>query len=228
MQVTPISCLADNYAYIISDESFKTVGVIDPSEAEPIISYLDKKKIKLSYILNTHHHFDHIGGNDKLKKKYNAKVIGFEGDKHRIPGIDITVKNNDQWIFGNSSVKILHIPGHTLGHICFFFQKEKVTESIKTGHFALKNLIPNYQENWIKGLPHLSISYRLPPFEKASNILFGKSTANDLQSLDETTFLSVFEGVPTAKIKIKFNYIACKLNIISIIYFPPVALLFLH
>ena len=126
MQVTPISCLADNYAYIISDESFKTVGVIDPSEAEPIISYLDKKKIKLSYILNTHHHFDHIGGNDKLKKKYNAKVIGFEGDKHRIPGIDITVKNNDQWIFGNSSVKILHIPGHTLGHICFFFQKEKI------------------------------------------------------------------------------------------------------
>ena len=68
MQVTPISCLADNYAYIISDESFKTVGVIDPSEAEPIISYLDKKKIKLSYILNTHHHFDHIGGNIELKK----------------------------------------------------------------------------------------------------------------------------------------------------------------
>ena len=53
-------------------------------------------------------------------------MIGFEGDKHRIPGIDITVKNNDQWIFGNSLVKILHIPGHTLGHICFFFQKEKI------------------------------------------------------------------------------------------------------
>ena len=126
MQVTPISCLADNYAYIISDESFKTVGVIDPSEAEPIISYLDKKKIKLSYILNTHHHFDHIGGNDKLKKKYNAKVIGFEGDKHRIPGIDITLKDNEKWTFGNSLIKIIHIPGHTLGHICFFFENEKI------------------------------------------------------------------------------------------------------
>jgi len=126
MEIIPISCLTDNYAYIICDNSSKTVGVIDPSEAQPVISLLEKKNIKLNYILNTHHHFDHIGGNDELKKKYNAKVLGFIGDKHRIPGIDITIKDNEQWIFGNSSVKILHIPGHTLGHICFFFEKEKI------------------------------------------------------------------------------------------------------
>jgi len=126
MQIIPISCLTDNYAYIICEDNFKTVGVVDPSEAQPIISFLEKKNIKLNYILNTHHHFDHIGGNAELKKKYNAKVLGFEGDKHRIPGIDITIKNNEQWIFGNSPVKILHIPGHTLGHICFFFEKEKI------------------------------------------------------------------------------------------------------
>jgi len=126
MQVYPISCLADNYAYIISDNNSQTVGVIDPSEASPIISFLNKKKLKLNYILNTHHHFDHIGGNDELKKLYNAKVVGFVGDKHRIPGIDITLKDNEKWIFGNSLVKVLHIPGHTLGHICFFFEKEKI------------------------------------------------------------------------------------------------------
>ena len=126
MQITPLPCLIDNYAYIIFDYNTKTTGVVDPSVAKPIVSFLEKENLKLNYILNTHHHFDHIGGNLELKKKYNAKVIGFDGDKNRIPGIDITVKNNQNWIFGNSNVKIIHIPGHTLGHICFFFEKEKI------------------------------------------------------------------------------------------------------
>ena len=126
MQVTPISCLVDNYAYIIINNSSKTVGVIDPSEAGPIDIFLKQKNLKLNYILNTHHHHDHIGGNIELKKKYNAKIVGFANDKHRIPGIDIKLKNNDCWNFGNSSVKILHIPGHTSGHICFFFENEKI------------------------------------------------------------------------------------------------------
>jgi hydroxyacylglutathione hydrolase len=126
MQITPIRCLADNYAYILKDEISKMVGVIDPSEALPIVSFLKKKKLKLNYIFNTHHHFDHVGGNIELKKLYKAKVIGFEGDKHRIPSIDITLKDNDKWSFGNSTVKIMHIPGHTLGHICFYFEKEKI------------------------------------------------------------------------------------------------------
>jgi len=126
MQITHIPCLGDNYAYIINDKNSGTVGVVDPSEAQPVIFFLNKNKLKLNYILNTHHHFDHIGGNIELKKLYDAKVVGFEGDKHRIPGINITLSNNQKWMFGNSIVKILHIPGHTLGHICFFFEKEKL------------------------------------------------------------------------------------------------------
>ena len=126
MQVTPIKCLTDNYAYIINDNNSKIVGVVDPSEATPVVTFLKKKNLKLNYILNTHHHFDHIGGNLELKKIYNAKIVGFFNDKHRIPGIDITLKDNEKWNFGNASVRILHIPGHTLGHICFFFEKEKI------------------------------------------------------------------------------------------------------
>ena len=63
MLIEPIPCLTDNYAYIIYDDISKIASVVDPSEAKPIISFLKKKQIKLNYILNTHHHFDHIGGN---------------------------------------------------------------------------------------------------------------------------------------------------------------------
>ena len=126
MKITPIPCLNDNYAYVVEDSNSKIIGVVDPSEAAPIISFLKKKNLKLNYILNTHHHFDHVDGNNELKKLYNAKVIGFFGDKHRIPGIDITLKDNEKWHFSDSPVKIFHIPGHTLGHICFFFEEKKI------------------------------------------------------------------------------------------------------
>ena len=74
MQVTPIPCLADNYAYIINDVNSKKVSVIDPSEALPVIAFLEKQNLKLNYILNTHHHFDHIGGNIELKKNIMPKL----------------------------------------------------------------------------------------------------------------------------------------------------------
>ena len=101
MQVIPIPCLSDNYAYVIKNDNSKLVGVVDPSEVLPIVNFLKKENLKLNYILNTHHHFDHVGGNIELKKIYNAKIVGFVDDKHRIPGIDITVKDNEKWIFGS-------------------------------------------------------------------------------------------------------------------------------
>jgi len=99
--------------------------VVDPSEAKPIINFLKNKKIKLKYILNTHHHFDHVGGNFELKKKYNCEVVGFKDDKERIPEIDIFLENNQNWKRDAFEAKIYHIPGHTTGHIAFHFFKEK-------------------------------------------------------------------------------------------------------
>ena len=69
MKVEIISCLQDNYSYLIIDETNNLACVVDPSEARPIIDYLKNKNINLKYILNTHHHFDHVGGNEELKKK---------------------------------------------------------------------------------------------------------------------------------------------------------------
>ena len=130
MKIKIIPCLQDNYSYLIIYEKKNTACVVDPSEADPIIKILEKDKIKLECILNTHHHYDHVGGNQKLKKKYGARVFGFEGDKERIPGIDVLLNDQEIWKYENFVAKIIHIPGHTLGHICFYFYKE---QSIFTG-----------------------------------------------------------------------------------------------
>ena len=97
MKIKIIPCLKDNYSYLIIDQSKNNACVIDPSESEPIIKYLDKNKINLKFILNTHHHYDHVGGNNLLKKKYNAKVVGYKKDKKRIPDVDILVEDKQIW-----------------------------------------------------------------------------------------------------------------------------------
>ena len=125
MKIELIKCLKDNYSYLIIDEIKKIACVVDPSEAGPIINFIENKKISLKYILNTHHHYDHVGGNAELKKKYNSKIVGFEGDKDRIPEIDIFVQNNQIWKEDSFETKIYHLPGHTSGHIAFHFFKEK-------------------------------------------------------------------------------------------------------
>jgi hydroxyacylglutathione hydrolase len=130
MKIQIIPCLQDNYSYLIIDEESNIACVVDPSEADPVIEYLEDTQIKLKFILNTHHHYDHVGGNQKLKEKYGASVVGYEGDKERIPGIDILVNDQETWIYKNFEAKIIHVPGHTLGHICFYFHKD---ESVFTG-----------------------------------------------------------------------------------------------
>ena len=80
MRIEIIPCLKDNYSYLIIDESNNTACVIDPSEAEPVINFIEKENITLKYILNTHHHFDHIGGNIDLKNRYNSIVVGYKDD----------------------------------------------------------------------------------------------------------------------------------------------------
>ena len=126
MKVEIIPCLKDNYSYLLIDEINNTSCIIDPGEATPIVKFLNKNNIKLDFILNTHHHYDHVGGNKELKEMYGAKVVGYIDDKKRIPEIDITVKDKQIWKEKKFEAKIFHIPGHTRGHICFYFFNEKI------------------------------------------------------------------------------------------------------
>ena len=129
MEVEIISCLKDNYSYLVIDKGNNSACIVDPSESEPIIEIIKKKKVNLKFILNTHHHYDHVGGNEILKKKFGAKIIAFKDDKNRIPFVDILLEDNEIWKNLNFEFKVFHIPGHTSGHICFYFYKDNIVFS---------------------------------------------------------------------------------------------------
>ncbi|KAI3738376.1 hypothetical protein L2E82_28405 [Cichorium intybus] len=89
------------------------VGVVDPSESIPIIDALSKNNRNLNYILNTHHHLLHTGGNMDFEARYGAKVIGSNIDRDRIPGIDISFNDGDTWMFAGHDVHVIATPGQT-------------------------------------------------------------------------------------------------------------------
>ncbi len=126
LDIKIISCLDDNYSYLLCDKDANTVAIIDPSDFDACDEIINKKYNKLDYILNTHHHFDHIGGNKKLKEKYKSKILGSKLDKDRIPGIDITLEEKQNFKIGNAFFEVIFIPGHTKGHIAFYFKDEKI------------------------------------------------------------------------------------------------------
>jgi hydroxyacylglutathione hydrolase len=126
LTVEPIACLKDNYAYLVAEANL--CAVVDPSEAEPVLQALKARDLKLSYILNTHHHWDHTGGNAALKQATGALVVGPEKDRGRIPAIDIGVDEKSGWRFGERPVAVLEVPGHTSGAIAFV-----IGEAVFTG-----------------------------------------------------------------------------------------------
>lgn len=126
LSVVPLLLLEDNYAYVLVDTEQGTVGVVDPSEADPVLAYLQDAHLQLDYILNTHHHWDHVNGNVTLKAETGCQVVGFQEDADRIPGIDIALAAGDSFSFGEHDASILHIPGHTSGAIAFWFEADRM------------------------------------------------------------------------------------------------------
>ena len=126
LKIIQIPVLNDNYVYIITESISRVTACIDPSVSDAVVIFLDKNNLKLDYILNTHHHNDHVGGNLELKDKYGCKIIGSFKDQERIPGIDIALNENDLFSIGRSTLKVIDTPGHTIGHVCFYFEEDQV------------------------------------------------------------------------------------------------------
>ncbi|KAK3262198.1 Glyoxalase 2-5 [Cymbomonas tetramitiformis] len=119
-QIELVPCLSDNYAYLLHEPRAGLTAIVDPSEAGPVLETLKQRGLTLDYILNTHHHWDHVGGNEELKQQTGASVVGPFADKERIPSLDIALADGETWKFGEQDVSIMDTPGHTRGHIAFY------------------------------------------------------------------------------------------------------------
>lgn len=119
-RVVPVPCLSDNYAYLVHAPGSTVCLVIDPSEAGPVEAALAREGLELAAILATHHHHDHVGGNEDLARaRPGLTVIASEYDKDRVPAITRAVKDGEAFEAAGLPVRTLAVPGHTLGAVAY-------------------------------------------------------------------------------------------------------------
>lgn len=120
MRITSIPCLSDNYAYLIEDPSTRSCAVVDASEAEPVRAAVDRSGMRLVAVLSTHHHHDHVGGNEALAEAYpGLRVYGHVSDRGRLPGLTDGLEDEDSFTMGSLSFRARHVPGHTRGALAY-------------------------------------------------------------------------------------------------------------
>ena len=123
LEIHQIPVLSDNYVYLFRDPESGLVGVVDPAVADPVLDKLKELGWTLTHIINTHHHPDHTGANLELKEKTGCTIVGAKNDAARIPGIDIKVEEGDTFKFGSQKAHVFEVPGHTVGHIAYWFEE---------------------------------------------------------------------------------------------------------
>ena len=151
MRIVPIPCLSDNYAYLLVDRETKEAAIVDVSEAGPVLdaiergagtqdsrkdvsSILTREDVRIVAILSTHHHHDHVGGNEEVRSKLGIdRVYGHTSDRGRIPGQTQYIQEGDTFEIGHLEVKVLHIPGHTLGAVAYVVTNDTDDPVVFTG-----------------------------------------------------------------------------------------------
>jgi hydroxyacylglutathione hydrolase len=121
LTVEIIPVLSDNYVYLLHEAEAGVTGVVDPAVAEPVMERLAARGWSLDWILSTHHHDDHTAGNLDLKRATGCKIAGPGKDAARIPGIDLELVEGERFQLGKEEAVVFETPGHTSGHISYWF-----------------------------------------------------------------------------------------------------------
>jgi hydroxyacylglutathione hydrolase len=119
------TCLSDNFGYLVHDGETGATASIDAPEAGAILAALEHQGWKLTDILITHHHGDHVGGVAELKRRYGCRVVAPHDRTTKIADADQRVANGDVVKVGNLLARVLETPGHTLDHISYVFDGDK-------------------------------------------------------------------------------------------------------
>lgn len=119
LEIILLPALSDNYIYLLHDPIERQTAAVDPAEPEPVLTALQQRGWRLDYILNTHHHADHVGANLQLKAITGCRIVGAANDQSRIPGIDIALNDGDRFLLGRQAIDAIATPGHTLGHFVY-------------------------------------------------------------------------------------------------------------
>ncbi|KAF1001873.1 hydroxyacylglutathione hydrolase cytoplasmic isoform X1 [Apium graveolens] len=134
MKVIDVPCLEDNYSYLIIDEATKEAAAVDPVEPEKVLQVAQDHGVHLKLVLTTHHHWDHAGGNERIKELLpGIKVYG--GSVDNVQGCTDKVENGDKFSLSSDiTVLSLHTPCHTKGHISYFVTgKDEENPAVFTG-----------------------------------------------------------------------------------------------
>lgn len=122
LDIRQIPVLSDNYIYLAREPKSGAVAVVDPALAAPVLDEARRLDWRITHILNTHHHGDHVGGNLEIQAATGCTIVGPAHDPDRIPGMAVQVKDGDTYRFGNADAEVFFVPGHTRGHIAYWFK----------------------------------------------------------------------------------------------------------
>lgn len=129
MQIIRLNALSDNYIFLLHLPQSNIAAVVDPAEAEPVLKQLQQLGAELVAIFNTHHHHDHVGGNQRLIQQYPQVIVyGGAEDRERIPGIQVLLQEGDRVSFGERQAEVFFVPGHTRAHIAYYFPPKTADE----------------------------------------------------------------------------------------------------